>query len=143
MNDEIFEGVDGIAMFHMPGLQRENFPDDETFAQAVASQKRRESESDDKEIDITGFDKIDVVLALYKAASKLGMGFLQPDLSDQDVRNIFAKFNDFDQSNFPYVDYLGGKPLKVHLASDTFDGRLYDRDHGQGAARRVVESLRT
>jgi transglutaminase-like putative cysteine protease len=139
-----------MNIFEMPPLQRSNFPDDETFEKAVASQRRRESESDDREIDISGLDKIEVLLALYHAAEKMGLGFLQADLSDDEVRDFIAQeqSSHFPQgsrqaSKFPYVDYLGGKPLKVDLSSDVLDGRLYDRDQGHGAARRVVETLRT
>ena len=41
-----------------------------------------------------------------------------------------------------YFDYLYGRVLKVDLSGDGFDERLYDRDCGEGAAQRAVDSIR-
>jgi len=41
-----------------------------------------------------------------------------------------------------YFDYLYGRVLKVDLSKDEFDERLYDRDCGEGAAQRAVNSAR-
>ena len=41
-----------------------------------------------------------------------------------------------------YFDYLHGRVLKVELSGDEFDERLYDRDCGEGAAQRAVDSIR-
>ena len=41
-----------------------------------------------------------------------------------------------------YFDYLHGRVLKVDLSGDEFDERLYDRDCGEGAAQRAVDSVR-
>lgn len=43
-----------------------------------------------------------------------------------------------------YTDYYRGRPLKVLLdtKAKTFNERGYDMDAGQGAAARVVDSLR-
>lgn len=38
-------------------------------------------------------------------------------------------------------DYLYGRVMKVDLAGDEFDERLYDRDCGEGAAQRAVDSI--
>lgn len=41
------------------------------------------------------------------------------------------------------IDYLHGRVMKINLKSDTeFDPRLYNRDLGEGAAERVIQSLR-
>lgn len=37
-----------------------------------------------------------------------------------------------------YFDYLQGRVMKVDLAGDELDPRLYDRDNGEGAARRAI-----
>lgn len=39
-------------------------------------------------------------------------------------------------------DYLQGRVLKVHLSDDELDPWLYDRDIGQGAAERIINTLR-
>lgn len=136
-----------IHIFNMPPLQRTDFPDDETFEAALASIEdtgatRRENQFlVDGEVDIAGLDKVALLIALYKNGHKVGMGFLAPDMSDDEIRAYVA---DYTQrfGDFPYVDYLGGRPLKVDLKRDTFRTHLYDRDNGIGAAAAVVEGLR-
>lgn len=92
-------------------------------------------------VDITGLNKADVVVALYKGTRRHGMGLLQSELDEQQVREIATKHFARDGKNYD-IDYLAGKPLKVDLAGDSFDPRLYDRDAGPGAAQRAVNKLR-
>lgn len=42
-----------------------------------------------------------------------------------------------------YFDYLQGRVMKVglHWGATSFDGRLYDRDNGAGAAQKAVDYL--
>ena len=42
----------------------------------------------------------------------------------------------------PYFDYLKGRVMKVEINGSMLDARLYDRDNGPGAAKRVVDRLR-
>jgi len=132
-----------MVMMEMPPLRRGDFPDDETFEAAVASQRRREHAAVSDEIDIAGLDKCEVLFALYEATSPMGMGFLQArgDVTVEDVRVLVSAWSDVERG-FPYIDYLWGRPLKVDLSGDTFDGRLFDRDAGAGEARAAVERLR-
>jgi len=131
-----------MVMMEMPPLRRGDFPDDETFEAAVASQRRREYAAVTDEIDISGLDKCEVLFALYEATSPLGLGFLQArgDVTVEDVRVLVSAWS--DDGRFPYIDYLWGRPLKVDLSGDAFDGRLFDRDAGAGEARAAVERLR-
>ena len=42
-----------------------------------------------------------------------------------------------------YADYICGRVIKINVYSgDSVDPSLYDRDIGQGACQRVVDSLR-
>jgi hypothetical protein len=41
-----------------------------------------------------------------------------------------------------YIDYFGGKAIKMDLSGDEVDPRIYDRDAGEGAFARVVATLR-
>jgi hypothetical protein len=41
-----------------------------------------------------------------------------------------------------YYDYVAGRPLKVDIAGDTADMRLYDRDGGEGMGDFVIHILR-
>ncbi|AKI80656.1 hypothetical protein QJ850_gp043 [Acanthamoeba polyphaga mimivirus] len=43
-----------------------------------------------------------------------------------------------------YADYICGRVIKADIYSDdTVDPRMYDRDNGQGAFKRVVDSLQS
>ena len=87
-------------------------------------------------IDISGLDKAEVLVALYNNSHKQGLGFLQPDveLTVEKARELLSKIT--------YFDYLYGKVMKVDLSNDSFNEWLYDRDNGEGKAKRVVEELR-
>ena len=41
-----------------------------------------------------------------------------------------------------YFDYLYGRVLKVWIKGDELDSRLYNRDNGEGAAERAINTLR-
>jgi hypothetical protein len=90
-------------------------------------------------IDITGLDKADVLIALYESARVQGFGYLhvQAEPLSRDVaRELLARQT--------YFDYLFGRVLKVDFAEEdaAIDPRLYDRDNGEGAAQRAIETLR-
>jgi hypothetical protein len=136
---DLISREDGMVVYNLT-MPRSAFPDEETYQKALASQTREYAAPTD-DIDITGLDKTDVLIALYRPARKVGMGFLSGDLTDDEIRSFVANYQG-GRGEFPYIDYLGGKPLKVDLTGDTFNGRLYDRDQGVGAARRAVDGLR-
>ena len=88
-------------------------------------------------IDITGLDRVAVLVALYGAARPQGMGFLQyvkgPLPLDEAQELLKRSF---------YFDYLKGRVMKVDLSSSTLDPWGFDRDNGAGAAARVIAELR-
>ena len=89
-------------------------------------------------VDIKGLDKARVLKSLYEHSHVQGIGFLQavPDgvVTVEHCAELLAKYS--------YFDYLHGRVLKVDLSGDEFDERLYDRDCGEGAAQRAVDSVR-
>ena len=89
-------------------------------------------------VDIKGLDKARVLKALYDHSHVQGSGLLQavPDgvVTVEYCAGLLAKHS--------YFDYLHGRVLKVDLSGDEFDERLYDRDCGEGAAQRAVDSVR-
>lgn len=90
-------------------------------------------------IDVSGLSKGKVLAALYNAATPLGMGSLHADsrtMTEEDAERLI------DGSPSPYFDYVKGRPLKVEINGHTVDPRLFDRDHGPGAAQRAVVALR-
>lgn len=85
-------------------------------------------------IDISKMDKAKVLKALYAAARPQGMGFLHytpGPMRDEAADAMIA-------SKHLYFDYVDGRVMKVDLASDTLDPRLFDRDNGDGAAERAL-----
>lgn len=90
-------------------------------------------------IDITGLDRADVLAALFNASRPQGMGFLHYDPTDM-TREAAAML--LQRQN--YFDYLQGRVMKIELKEGATELRegLYDRDNGQGAAQRVIDSLR-
>lgn len=90
-------------------------------------------------VDIKGLDKAEVLLALYNHSHVQGLGFLQM------VDNYTLKDAKKDlEASAPYFyfDYLHGRVIKVDLSKDEFDGWLYDRDCGEGAAQNAINELR-
>jgi hypothetical protein len=104
------------------------------------------------EVDIKDLDKVKVLQALYNAKAPMGMGMLHynPEpMSDDQARKAIAAFTYLDKE-YPdepdqvtcYFDYVAGRPLKVDIAGDTADMRLYDRDGGEGMGDFVIHILR-
>ncbi len=89
-------------------------------------------------VDIKGLDKARVLKALYDNSHVQGLGFMHavPDgtVTVERCAEILEKGMEFD--------YLYGRVLKVELSTDEVDERLYDRDCGEGAAQRAVDSIR-
>lgn len=81
------------------------------------------------DLDISGLDKVDVLLALYESARPQGMGFMH--FRDEPMPRGEAKALLERQS---YFDYLHGRVMKVNLKGDVLKTALYDRDNGEGAA---------
>jgi len=95
--------------------------------------------SDSKTVDISGLDKFDVLKALWensKTASFFSMiPKMAPPLNEAEAREQLS-------STRPYVDYLCGRVIKTDFSKDELDPWGYDRDNGQGAMQKVVNSLR-
>jgi hypothetical protein len=88
-------------------------------------------------LDIRGVDKAVLLIELYRRAKPLGMGVLAaklPYMSIEEARVVLACD--------PCLDYLHGRVMKVDLAGDELDARLYDRDNGEGTAARAIYSAR-
>lgn len=89
-------------------------------------------------INISGLPKGKVLAAPYNNQKVQGMGVFQAvegQMTEQEADELLKQTT--------YFDYLHGKVMKINLSKDDeFDGRLYDRDLGEGAAERVVNSIR-
>lgn len=107
-------------------------------------------------VGISGLDKVDVLIALWKNSKMQGMSFLghqgemtresaQQYINDIRVPDFLewdSSLNDFVEREQIYFDYLNGKVMKIDIALDTIDTRSYDRDNGKGAAQSAINKLR-
>ena len=93
------------------------------------------------EINIKGLDKAHVLKALWDASHAQGLSILgllacgntfTLDMAEEEIK-------DNPSMNF---DYVYGKVIKCDISGDTFDGWLFDRDCGPGAAARAIDNLR-
>ena len=91
-------------------------------------------------IDIKGLDKAEVLAALFNASKQQGMGLLDSSgakaMTVDDARKCLE-----DSGHRMYFDYLRGRVMKVGLSQDTLDPWGFDRDNGQGAAKRALSKL--
>lgn len=88
------------------------------------------------DIDVTGINKAQLLKALYDDAKPLGMGMLhfQPEPMTIEEADRLSK-------EHTYFDYLKGRVMKVDISGDTLRCLLYDRDNGDGAAKRALQHL--
>lgn len=88
-------------------------------------------------IKTTGIPKEKVLAALYNRSKVQGMGIFQAKpgiMDDAEAAEILKKTT--------YFDYLYGKVMKVDLSNDEeFEGWLFDRDNGDGAAQSAIDSI--
>jgi len=94
-------------------------------------------------ISITGLNKASVLKVLFNASKVQGvnaqLGLKPEDLSISDAQEIL---DNRDKTRI-YFDYLNGKVMKIDLTSnDEFNPWLYDRDNGEGAAQKAVNTLK-
>ena len=107
------------------------------FAEAV------DTEVSSTWVDTSGLDKADVLVALINGAVIDGPFAMLFDVSHMPkIRKAEAEHlleTSFDN----YFDYVAGRSLKVDLSNDDgFDAYLFDRDHGPGAAEKIIAKLR-
>lgn len=86
-------------------------------------------------IDISKFDKADVLVALHKRARQQGLGFLRS--GEYVTRERATEL----LKTTTYFDYLEGRVMKVSLKGNELDPRLFDRDNGVGAAAEAIASI--
>lgn len=103
------------------------------------------------DLDITGLSKAEVLAALYNNSRQLGLGMMHPrgavgmnvaQAQDEIDAKPTILFGSRRGEKAMYFDYLHGRVMKVDLAGDTLNPRLYDRDNGHGSAQKVIEMLR-
>lgn len=89
-------------------------------------------------MNIGNYDKAEVLAALYNNATVQGMGFIKTKsgkMTKDEAADILGR------SQTKYFGYLKCRVMKISLATDDLDTRLYNRDNGKGAAERAIEAL--
>ena len=94
-------------------------------------------------VNIEGLRKDKVLKALYYASHNQGLGFLQavPNFSLEDAKEEIETLKRNDREL--YFDYLHGRVLKVDITNDEFDDYLFDRNCGEGSAKKAIDDLKS
>jgi len=87
-------------------------------------------------IDLNGLDKAAVLAALFNASKPQGMGFMHYTPEPMTVEEAIELLK-----HQTYFDYLKGRVMKIDLGGETLDPRGYDRDNGDGAVEKVLQTL--
>lgn len=90
-------------------------------------------------MDISNYDKAEVLAALYNNAKVQGLGILHADDSDMTREEASEILHKSPSKDF---DYLKGRVMKINLSEDEVDTRLYNRDNGDGAAEAAIMNLK-
>jgi hypothetical protein len=88
-------------------------------------------------IDITGLGKAALLYRLWSGtitASFFESAGIQPAGFNMAAATTAAHKG--------YIDYFGGRPIKLDLSGDSVDPYLYDRDAGKGACASAVGDVR-
>jgi len=87
-------------------------------------------------VNIAGLDKVALLNALWTNSKPAVFctfsGMTPPSFDSAQAQEAVIK----------YIDYFCGRLIKSDLTSECVDPCGYDRDYGQGAFQRVVNSLR-
>lgn len=106
-------------------------------------------------IDVSDIAPAELLAALYNRSHVQGMGVLQAQdgdmtveqaeklLTGENVESDYPNISERKKGKSTYFDYLYGKVMKVEINGESLNPNLYDRDLGQGAAQKVVDSFKT
>lgn len=90
-------------------------------------------------INIAGLSKAAVLAALFNASRQQGMGVMDTRGAKGMTEDRAATVIEDQGLHF---DYLFGRVMKVGIDGDELYEWCYDRDNGQGAAARAIDSIR-
>lgn len=89
-------------------------------------------------MDISKYNKADVLRVLYNNANVVGMGVFSAkrgDMTKEQAEELLKEET--------YFGYVCGRVLKVDLSTNDLNTRLYNRDNGYNAAECAVLALDT
>ncbi len=89
-------------------------------------------------MNIAGYNKAEVLAALYNSSKQQGMGFMHA--RGREPMTIAQAYEELKRASD--FDYLHGRVMKIDLSTDELDTRLYNRDNGENAAERIIAGLK-
>lgn len=95
--------------------------------------------NNNQEIDITGLNKAEVILALWKGSHAQGYSLLGLNVANPTIKDAERWI---EENPLMYFDYLNGRVIKCDISGNSFDPRLYDRDCGVNAAAEAINKIR-
>lgn len=97
-------------------------------------------------VNIKGLDKAQVLLVLWNNSRMQGRSSsgYKGELTLRRAKELIEQHRHTGMKGEEriYFNYLNGKVIKIDLAPDVIDTRLYDRDNGEGAGENAIEKLR-
>lgn len=91
-------------------------------------------------MNITGINKAEILAALYNNARVQGFGILHAKSEKMTTGMAEEVLKQYAEYDF-YFDYLHGRVMKISLAGDELNTRLYNRDNGPDAAEKALAHL--
>jgi hypothetical protein len=95
-------------------------------------------------ININNLPKAELLAALFNEAKIIG-ATIPPRVPRALMTPAYAQMmiDNLAERKMPlYFDQIMGRGIQVNLDGDALDGTMYDQHNGEGAAERVITSLR-
>ncbi len=89
-------------------------------------------------MDISKYNKAEVLAVLYNNSKPLGLGMLHYDpksMTKEEAQKLLDE-------GFTYFDYVKGRVLKIDLSTNKLRTDLYNRDNGISAAEKAIATLK-
>jgi len=94
-------------------------------------------QQEDRTVNIPEDKRVAVLQALYAdtfiAPAAIAFGTVGPDKLPTEAAE--------EALTYGYIDYLGGRLIKMDLTEDPVETRLFNRDNGEGAAERIIAAV--
>jgi hypothetical protein len=95
-------------------------------------------------VNIEGLDKAEVLAALYFGSRAQGMGWFAESLNLASGGTEWGETVEAARAwlaKTGYVEYFGGRVIKMGFDSEEVGTGLYDRDNGTGAGYKAIAAL--
>jgi hypothetical protein len=97
---------------------------------------------EDTEVDISGLDKVELIIRLWHATKVAGFYNMNPLVDPPSAPSRAEVLQALDKNESEYLDYFKGRPFKAGFKGDKVRTRLYNRDAGPDVFEGVVRKMR-